>query len=112
METRMKSSLFTIIIIIALFIATPAFALDLHVARDSGVLGEKNDGYVAVLKKSPEATTLADEVNAKRKAEYARISQQNKQPVDIVAKLAAQQIIEGLTKGDPYQDAEGKWQTR
>ena len=112
MENRMKSRLFTLIAAAALLIATPAFALDLHGARDAGVLGEQNDGYVAVLKKSPDAAALASEVNAKRKAEYARISQQNKQPVDIVAKLAAQQIIDGLTKGDSYQDADGKWQVR
>jgi uncharacterized protein YdbL (DUF1318 family) len=112
MEARMKSRIFTIILALALLAAAPALALDLHAARDAGIIGEKADGYVAVLKKSADADALARDVNAKRKAEYARISQENKQPVGIVAKLAAQQIIEGLNAGDSYQDADGSWKTR
>jgi uncharacterized protein YdbL (DUF1318 family) len=93
-------------------LAFPAFALDLHEARNSGVLGEKNDGYVSVLKNSPDAAKLAAEVNAKRSAEYARISKENGQSVAVVAKLAAEQIITGLEAGSSYQDASGKWKTK
>ncbi len=96
----------------ALLLAGTAFALDLHEARNSGILGEKADGYVAVLQKSPEADALAAEVNAKRRAEYQRISAENGQPVNVVATLAAQQILKRLEPGDKYQDASGTWQTR
>ena len=82
--------------ILALIIAVPAFALDLQTARQQGVLGEKADGYVAVLKATPEATKLADEVNAARKAEYTRISKENGQSVDVVAKVAAEAIAKKL----------------
>lgn len=95
-----------------LLIASPALALDLHGARSAGVIGERNDGYVAVLKSSPEAEALAAEVNAKRKREYARISKENGQTADVVGKLAAPQIIGGLPTGTRYQDASGNWQTR
>jgi uncharacterized protein len=112
MEARMKNRIFASLFALTLLAAAPAFALDLHAARDAGIIGEKNDGYVAVLKKSAEADALAAEVNAKRKAEYARISKENKQSADVVAKLAAQQIVEGLNAGDPYQAADGSWKTR
>lgn len=108
----MKKFIFSTVLATSLMIATAAFAMDLHEARDAGILGEKNDGYVAVLKKSAEAEALAAEVNSKRKQEYTRISKQNSQPVAVVGKLAAQQIIEGLNAGDRYQDASGAWQTR
>lgn len=94
-----------------MLISAPAFALSLHEARADGILGEKKDGYVAVLKKSAEAEALANEVNDKRRAEYARISKENGQPVSIVSKLAAEQIINTLGSGEKYQDASGNWKT-
>lgn len=107
----MKLWIYTVALAV-LFIATPAFALDLHQARNAGIVGEKLDGYVAVLKATPEAEALVNEVNAKRRQEYARISKQNNQPVEIVAKLAAQQIIPGLEPGNLYQGPDGVWKKR
>jgi uncharacterized protein YdbL (DUF1318 family) len=108
----MKKFIFNAIIAAGLLAAVPAFAMDLHEARDAGILGEKNDGYVAVLKKSPDADALANDVNDKRKQEYARISKQNSQPVSVVGTLAAKQIVDGLNAGDKYQDASGNWKTK
>ena len=79
-------------------VAMPALALDLATARNTGVLGEKADGFVQVLKPSPEANALAEQVNSGRKAEYARISKENGQPVDVVGSLAAGQIAKKLGK--------------
>ena len=108
----MKFRTLTALIVAGILFAGTAFAMDLHEARNAGVLGEKQDGYVAVLKHSGEADTLAEAVNAKRQAEYAKISAANSQPVDVVAKLAAAQIIEKLDKGDKYQTPDGKWTTK
>lgn len=108
----MKPRVLTVLAMLGALIAFPAFALDLHQARTSGMVGEKLDGYAAALKPSPEVNALVADVNAKRKEEYARISKQNGQPVDVVAKLAAAQIINGLESGSSYQDANGNWKTR
>lgn len=89
--------------------ASPAYAMDLASARASGVVGEKTNGYVAVIKESAEADALAAEVNARRKAEYAKISAANSQPISVVAKLAAEQIINKLDSGSMYQNAQGVW---
>lgn len=93
-------------------VATQALALDLHEARAQGMIGEKADGYVAALKPSSEVNALVSTVNAKRRAEYARISTQNGQPVEVVSKLAAPQIRQGLEAGAKYQDESGSWKTR
>jgi uncharacterized protein YdbL (DUF1318 family) len=92
--------------------AMPALALDLHTARSTGQIGEKTDGYVSAIAKSEEVAALAREVNNKRREEYARISKENGQPVDVVAKLAAQQIIGSLPAGSSYQDESGSWKKR
>lgn len=77
---------------LATMLTAPAYALDLHSARASGAVAETPDGYVKAVKSSPEVDALVAEVNAKRMAEYTRISKQNGQPVDVVGKLAAPQI--------------------
>ena len=93
-------------------LALPALALDLHAARSANMVGEKQDGYVAALKPTPDVATLVSEVNGKRKDEYTRISQQNGQSVAVVAKLAAAQIIQGLEPGNSYQADDGSWKNR
>lgn len=107
----MKSRFLILVALIAL-LACPAFALELHQARSAGLVGEKADGYVVARKPSAEVNALVAEVNAKRQQEYARISKENGQTVDVVAKLAAEQIITGLEPGSPYQGTDGSWKTR
>ncbi|MCE3233274.1 MAG: hypothetical protein K0R98_1531 [Rickettsiaceae bacterium] len=79
-------------IIAVLLSTTSAFALDLQQARSEGLIKENPDGYISAAKSSPEVQELVKDVNEKRKAEYTRISKENGQPVDVVAKLAAEQI--------------------
>ncbi len=97
---------------LTLLLSGAAFALDLQQARTGGVLGERADGYVEVLKASPQAQALAVEINAKRRQEYGRISTQNGQPVDVVARLAAQEIAAKLPAGSMYQAADGGWKRK
>lgn len=92
--------------------AVPAFALELHSARAAGQIGEKADGYVTALDGSAEAQALASDVNEKRRAHYAEISQKNGQPIDVVGKVAAGTIVSGLEKGAKYQGADGSWKTK
>ena len=89
--------------------AAPAIAMELGEARASGIVGEKADGYVALIKDTPEAEALVSDINIRRKKEYERISAANNQPVAVVTKLAAQQIIGKLDKDSLYQNAKGDW---
>lgn len=102
----------TLIAAAVTMLAAPAFALDLQTARTQGLVGETLTGYVAVVKSTPEAEALAAEINAKRRAEYARIAAANGQSADVVGKLASEQIINGLPSGSYYKDAGGAWKKR
>lgn len=108
----MNMRLLPALALMGLLAATPAFALDLHSARAQGLVGEKSDGYVAALQQNAEVNALVADVNGKRKAEYARISKEKGQPVDVVAKLAAEEIIGNLSPGSPYQTPDGSWKKR
>lgn len=101
-----------LLIVLTALLSAPAFALDLPQARAQGVVGELPSGYVAAVQATPGTQALVSEVNEKRRGEYLRISQQNGQPVDIVAKLAAQQIIGKLPPGAMYQDPSGAWKKK
>lgn len=103
----MKNRFLSMLVLAGTCLSFSAFAMTLDAARTSGAVGEKQDGYVEAIKPSPEVRDLVSTVNAKRKEEYARISKQNGQPVDVVAKLAAQQIIGKLAPGALYQGANG-----
>lgn len=96
-----KTKLFysCIVLAIALIFAAPVMALDLQQARAQGIIAEQPNGYVKVIKESPEATQLVNEVNAARTQEYQRISKEKGQPIDVVAKIAAEEIAKKLNAG-------------
>lgn len=102
---------------LALFAATvmfagSAFALDLAQARAQGIVGEKLDGYIGSVTGSAEANAVVNDVNNRRREEYAKISKQNGQPVSVVGKVAAETIINGLPSGSMYQGADGSWKRK
>jgi uncharacterized protein YdbL (DUF1318 family) len=86
-----------IFLVVAMILAAlPALALTLDEARKDGLVAEQPTGYVKVVKSSAAVEELAKNVNEGRKAEYIRISNENGQPLDVVAKLAAEQIAKKL----------------
>ncbi len=100
-------------LLLAALAAQPAAAgASLQQARIEGKIAEKLDGYVSAIDSSPEIKALAEEVNAKRRQEYQRISKANGQPADVVGKLAAEQIIKQLEPGSMFQSPTGGWMKR
>ena len=80
--------------------AFSAAALDLKTARARGLVTEKSDGYIAAEQNTAEVATLVRTVNAKRRAEYERISVANGQSVEVVGKLAAPEIAKNMATGN------------
>lgn len=100
----------TALICLSLIIALPAMAISLKDAQSQGLVGETNSGYIAVVgDSSPELEKLVQEVNGKRKAEYARIAQRNNIDIAQVAARAAEKLEARLSPGDYYQDNRGRW---
>ncbi len=108
----MKKFLTIALTVLTLGTVFPAWALDLHEARRSGQVGEQRDGYTTALQANAAVNALVADVNVKRRAEYTRIAKEKGQAADVVAKVAAEQIISGLEPGAKYQDASGAWKTR
>ena len=81
--------------LVGLLWSLSAAAADLTTLKADGVVGERADGYLGLVQKevSADARALVDQVNAKRKAEYARIATAHKIPVEQVEALAGKKTL-------------------
>jgi uncharacterized protein YdbL (DUF1318 family) len=98
-------------VLLALASAVPAGSLELESAKARGLVGERADGFVGAVPANPSAeiTSLVDDVNAKRRARYQEIATRNGTPLDAVAALAGEKLIQRTPAGQWVTDAEGNW---
>ena len=88
----------------------PAQAQSLSDLRASGAIGERFDGIAEARKSS--ARSAADSVNAKRRAEYAKVAASKGISVDQVGRIFGKKIIGKLPKGAWYLPEGGSWQRK
>lgn len=103
----MKTKL--LVLVTGLLLSLNAFAISLQDAKTQGLVGEQANGYLGIVKSSPDANALAKQVNSKRKAHYQKIAKKNGISVNEVAKLAAEKAMKATKKGQYIQSKNGKW---
>ncbi|MDD3799272.1 MAG: YdbL family protein [Novosphingobium sp.] len=81
-------------------------------ARKAGQVGEKPDGYLGVLSGGSSVSSLADDINIKRRAAYTSEARSQSVTVDQVAFVAGCRNILRTAPGEKYQAPDGSWQTR
>lgn len=86
-----------------------ALALGLDAAKSQGLVGEQPNGYLGVIKATPQAVELASEVNDKRRQAYERIAQKNGITIEQVQKLAGQKAIDKTQAGNYVKSPSGQW---
>ena len=111
----MKAYLKLTSLLLALLLALPAAAMTLNEAmsalgeaKASGVLGEKPDGYLGVVRSSKNAEDIASQINQARRAEYHRVAKQNGISVSDVEAIAGKKAIEKTPPGQIIQ-LNGNW---
>lgn len=102
---------------IALFcvlFAGTAYAATLQSAKDAGWIGEKPDGYLGLVRDEAPADVkaLVDDVNAKRRAHYAKIAKQQGVPAAEVEKVGGATAIEKTSPGHFVMDQQGRWRRK
>jgi uncharacterized protein YdbL (DUF1318 family) len=109
--SRLQAGLAVLLIAVALPLgAARADALD--DARAAGLVGERPDGYVDVVKPDAPANIrqLVDSINAQRRQVYQTLAGQKGVPVEEVAALAAEKTIsQKLKPGMYYMNSAGQW---
>lgn len=95
----------------ALLVASQlSFALTLDEARSKGLLGENASGYVEMTPRADASSQdLMDDINAKRRAKYQSIANEQNTALENIEKIAGEKITAKLPAGQFYKDASGKW---
>ena len=93
--------------------AMPVTAASLAQAKAAGQVGELMNGYLGLVDPGAPADVKAmvNSINAQRRAEYQRIASKNGVPIDEVAKMTAQKVINQSPRGHFVQTPSG-WQRR
>lgn len=81
----------------------------INTLKSAGIVGEKADGLLGFVKKSPSDEALVNAENKDRKAVYALIAKSQKVSAAVVARRRALQIAEQAAKGHWLQNTGGKW---
>jgi uncharacterized protein YdbL (DUF1318 family) len=83
-------------------------------ARESGLVGEKSDGYLGfVIAPSPSTKALVDDINIKRRAAYSKEALANGATIEEMAlRTGCRLIAERTVAGEKYQTPSGQWKTR
>jgi uncharacterized protein YdbL (DUF1318 family) len=91
-----------------------AWALDIREAKEQGLVGEANSGYLAAVQSpaSAEVRALIADVNNQRKAEFERTAQKTGVTVAQVANRFYELAVQKTAPGHFYQDAGGSWKKK
>ncbi|MDJ2539369.1 YdbL family protein [Salmonella enterica] len=101
---------YLILWVLTLSLLTPSvWALTLDEARKQGRVGETLNGYLVALKNDAETQKLVLDINHARRASYQQLADSNHLPVDEVAKMAGQKLVERARPGEYVQGINGKW---
>ncbi|MDP5030605.1 MAG: YdbL family protein [Paraglaciecola sp.] len=100
-----------ILLIISLCFSSLTFALELDDAKQQGLVGEKDNGYLGVVVAQADAQALVNEVNQKRRDIYVDLAAKNNITLEQVEKLAAQKAYAKTLSGH-YLWVNGSWQKK
>ncbi len=88
----------------------PAFPMSVEEAKTKGLVGEKPNGYLGVVKADPaEAQSLTKEVNQKRRQAYEDIATRNRTQLETVEALAGEKAIQNSKPGHFVEGPGGGW---
>lgn len=90
-------------------LSSAAWAIDLHSAKNQGLVGETPSGYLAVVKNTPAARELVANVNNARKKHYQSIASRNGTSLQVVEVLAGKKAIAKAASGHYIKSASGNW---
>lgn len=91
-----------------------AWAIDIRDAKEQGLVGEANTGYVVALQSpaSAEVRALIAEVNDTRKSQFEETAEKTGLTTAQVAYRFYEIAVKRTAPGHYYQDASGQWKKK
>lgn len=88
-----------------------AFAADLTAAKQQGLIGEQNNGYLGLVRADAPADVkaLVADINAQRKNQFAQIAAKNGIAETEAAKIFAREAEARTSPGNFIQNPAGAW---
>ncbi|MGY6277457.1 YdbL family protein [Methylomonas sp. MgM2] len=113
MKNKALNSMLAISFLALCCLVLPVSAASLAQAKAAGQVGELMNGYLGMVDPGApsDVKAMVNSINAQRRAEYQRIANKNGVPVDEVAKMTAQKVINQAPRGHYVQTPSG-WQRR
>ena len=107
----MKRLVITALLILAM---PAAWAIDIDSAKNQGLVGEANTGYLAAVRQpvSAEVEALIRDVNAKRRAQFERTAKSTGATLEQVRVRFYQLAVQKTRPGHHYQDQDGRWRRK
>ena len=95
----------------ALCLPVPSWGLTLEEAKTQGIVGERPNGYLGLVRPgaSAEAQTLVTEINQKRRQTYEDIARRHTTGLEAVEGLAGKAAIDKTRPGNFVQLPSGQW---
>lgn len=109
MFCKSKRCLQLLLLSLSISLSALSFALTLDEAKDQGLLGEQADGFLGVVKATPESSELKDTINKQRLALYQEIAKRNGTELQAVEQLAGKKAIEKSVSGQFVKPSSGSW---
>lgn len=92
--------------------AASAQGSQIEAAKQAGIVGERIDGYLGIVEDGAVDASLRrqiNEINAKRRAVYDEVAEENSATVEQVARLTGEKQIARAPAGQYVMDETGNW---
>lgn len=91
-----------------------AWAIDIRDAKENGLVGEANTGYLAAVQTpvSAEVRAMIADVNAKRQARFDTTARKTGATASQVAYRFYELAVQRTAPGNYYQDSNGVWKKK
>jgi uncharacterized protein YdbL (DUF1318 family) len=95
--------------LLAVTMTFSAWAISLDDAKQQGLIGEMQNGYLGLVVENVEAQSLVASVNEKRKTIYLNLARKNNITMVQVTALAAEKALNKTQTGHFIKNAAGQW---
>lgn len=115
MKSRLsiRSPFLTILLILTISFSwsMTAVAMDLQHAKEMGMVGETQSGYLGIVNSAAptDVKALVDDINNKRKSKYQEIAKSTGTSVSSVEMLAGEKAMARTPSGQYIMSPSGKW---
>jgi len=104
------SILFALILPLTLALPGNVWSADLHASKQAGLIGEKTNGYLGLVKSAPaDVSKLVADINKKRNSLYRSIATKNGASLLQIELLAGKKAIQKTPSGYYIQLPSGAW---